>query len=103
MSVLMEFAMFPTDKGESVSEYVSKVLQMIKNSGVAYKLSPMGTTIETDTMEEALEILNKAYKELEPYSNRVYSNVKFDIRKNKQNRLKQKIASIEKHIGEVEK
>ncbi len=103
MSVLMEFAMFPTDKGESVSEYVSKVLQMIKNSGVAYKLSPMGTTIETDTMEEALEILHKAYKELEPYSNRVYSNVKFDIRKNKQNRLKQKIASIEKHIGEVEK
>ena len=103
MSVLMEFAMFPTDKGESVSEYVSKVIDMIKKSGVSYKLSPMGTTIETESMQEALEILNKAYKELEPFSNRIYSNVKFDIRKNKKNRLKQKIASIEKHIGKVNK
>ncbi len=29
MSVLMEFAMFPTDKGESISEYVSRILKII--------------------------------------------------------------------------
>ncbi len=103
MSVLMEFAMFPTDKGESVSQYVSKIIDMIKKSDINYKLSPMGTTIETENMQQALEILHKAYKELEPYSNRVYSTVKFDIRKNKKNRLEQKIASIEKRIGEVSK
>ena len=31
MSVLLEFAMFPTDKGESVSNYVSRIIKMIKN------------------------------------------------------------------------
>jgi uncharacterized protein YqgV (UPF0045/DUF77 family) len=46
MSVLFEFAMFPTDKGESVSKYVSKIIDMIDKSGVDYKLTPMGTVIE---------------------------------------------------------
>jgi len=31
-SVLLEFAMFPTDKGESKSEYVSKIIKMIDES-----------------------------------------------------------------------
>jgi len=51
-----------------------------------------------------IEIINKAYKLLEPDCNRVYSVVKFDIRKGKDNRLKQKIKSVERNIGkEVKK
>jgi len=102
MSVLLEFAMFPTDKtGDSASESVSKVIRMIKESGVNYKLTAMGTVIETETMEEALDIVNKSYKVLEPIANRVYSSVKLDIRKGKSNRLEQKIESIESKIGKV--
>ncbi len=103
MSVLMEFAMFPTDKGDSVSQYVSRIIKMISESGAAYKLTAMGTIVETDTMDQALEILSKAHKELEIDSNRIYSSVKFDIRKGKDNRLEQKIKSIEGKIGEVNK
>ncbi len=103
MSVLLEYAMFPTDKGESVSEYVSKILEMIKKSGFNYKLTPMGTIIETDTIEQATSIINKSYNVLEPYANRVYSSIKMDIRKSKKNRLKTKIQSIENKIGEVNK
>ena len=102
MSVLLEFAMFPTDKtGDSASESVSKVIRMIKESGVNYKLTAMGTVIETETLEEALDIVNKSYKVLEPIANRVYSSVKLDIRKGKSNRLEQKIESIESKIGKV--
>ena len=46
MSVLVEFAMFPTDKGESVSEYVSRVVKMFKESDVNYQLTPMGSVFE---------------------------------------------------------
>ncbi|WP_029520724.1 MTH1187 family thiamine-binding protein [Persephonella sp. IF05-L8] len=99
MSVLVEFAMFPTDKGESVSAYVSRIIKMIDKSEVPYKLTPMGTVFETETMEEALDIINKAYKQLEKDCNRVYSVVKFDIRKGKSNRLVQKIQSVEKKLG----
>lgn len=102
MSVLLEFTMFPTDKGDSVSQYVGEVIQMIKESGVRYKLTAMGTIIETGTIDEALAIVNKSYKVLEPYSNRVYSSVKLDIRKGKSNRLEEKIKSIESKIGKVD-
>jgi uncharacterized protein (TIGR00106 family) len=101
MSVLLNFAMFPTDKGDSVSPYVSKVLKYIDESGVSYKLNPMGTTIETDTMEEALAIVQGAYDILEPVSERIYSAITIDARKGKSNRIKSKIESIEKKIGKV--
>lgn len=101
MSVLMEFAMFPTDKGESVSAYVSMVIDMIRKSGFNYKLTAMGTIIETENMHDALDILQKAYEILSHESQRIYSTVKFDIRKNKNNRLEGKITSIEQKIGNV--
>lgn len=101
MSVLIEFAMFPTDKGESVSAYVSQVIKMISESGYAYQLTPMGTIIETDTMPEALQMIQKSYDILEENSSRIYSSIKFDIRKGAKDRLKGKVASIEEKIGKV--
>ena len=103
MSVLLEFAMFPTDKkeGDGASESVSKIIDMINKSGVSYKLTAMGTVIETETLSEALNLVNKSYEVLEPFSNRVYSSIKLDIRKGKSNRLEQKIESVEKKIGRV--
>ena len=104
MSVLLEFAMFPTDKsGDSASDSVSKVIDMINKSGVNYKLTAMGTIIETETLKEALDIVNQSYEVLEPFSKRVYSTISIDIRKGKTNRLKQKIKSIESKIGRVNK
>lgn len=103
MSVLLEFAMFPTDKGESVSIYVSRIIKMINDSGAMYQLTPMGTIVEFETMQDALNIIHKAYDQLEPDCDRVYASLKFDIRKGKINRLKGKIKSIEDKIGIVKK
>lgn len=103
MSVLLEFAIFPTDKGESVSPYVSKVIKIIRESGATYQLTPMGTIIETETLPEALAIVQQSYDVLEPDCDRVYSSLKFDIRKGKSNCLTQKIKSVENIIGEVNK
>jgi len=97
-SVLVEFSMFPLDKGESVSKYVSKIIKMLENSNIQYKLTPMGTIFEVSSFEEAIKILNNSYKELENNCNRIYSNVKFDIRKNKKNRIKEKIESIKEKL-----
>ena len=103
MSVLLEFSMFPTDKGESVSAYVSQVVKMIKESGADYQLTPMGTVIETGDMRQALELIGQAYDTLDGLGcNRVYASLKFDIRKGKANRLSQKIESVTEKIGDVQ-
>ena len=101
MSVLVNFAMFPTDAGSSKSKPVSKVIEFIKNSGVKYQLGAMGTTIETETMTEALNIINKAYEVLEKDHDRVYTSITMDARKGEVGRMQSKIESIESKIGKV--
>ena len=101
MSVLLEFAIFPTDKGSSVSEYVGNVINMIRATEFPYQLTPMGTIVETETMQEATKIIVNAEAILAPHSNRIYCSATFDIRKGKSNRMVQKIKSIESRIGKV--
>jgi len=101
MSVLMQFAMFPTDKGASASPYVSRIIGMIRDSGLTYQLSAMGTIIETETLEEAQSVVTKAYALLKEDCSRVYCTVTFDIREGKTGRMKQKVTSIEEKIGPV--
>ncbi|HIP29731.1 MAG TPA: MTH1187 family thiamine-binding protein [Sulfurospirillum arcachonense] len=102
MSVLLEFSMFPTSdncrEGSSVSKQVAKIIDAIDKSGVAYKLTPMGTVVETETMRQALDIIELAYEQVSD-CDRVYSSLKFDIRKGKKNRLTTKIESIEEKLG----
>ena len=102
MSVLLEFSMFPTSaecrEGASVSQYVSKIIDMIDQSGAAYQLTPMGTIVECETMKEALSVIEKAYECLSDCE-RVYSSLKLDIRKGKKNRLSGKIDSVQNALG----
>lgn len=101
-SVLLEFSMFPTSddgrEGASVSKQVSKIIDAIDKSGIPYQLTPMGTVIEAPSMKEALKIIELAYEQVQDCE-RVYSSLKFDIRKNCNNRLKTKIESVEKVLN----
>ncbi len=63
MSVLLEFAMFPTSgecrDGASVSHQVAKIIDMIDQSGLPYQLTPMGTIVETESVKDALRVVVK--------------------------------------------
>ena len=94
--------MFPTDKGSSVSEFVSRVVKMVSETGFDYKLTAMGTIVETEVLSEALDIVNKAYSLLENDSKRVYCTVTFDIQTNKPiGRMEGKIRSVEEKLAVV--
>ncbi|MDQ7031729.1 MAG: MTH1187 family thiamine-binding protein [Desulfonauticus sp.] len=97
MSTLVELAIFPLDKGESVSQYVAKAVKVIQNSNLSYKLTPMGTCIEGD-FDQVMEVVKQCFKTLEPECDRIYLNLKLDFRKNRTNALEQKIDSIKKQL-----
>jgi len=86
--------MFPTDKGESVSGYVSQIINLIDKSGISYRLTPMGTILEGD-WDEVMAVVSSCFKHLEPLSNRIYSSIKIDYRKTSELRMKSKIEKIE--------
>lgn len=102
MSVIVEFSIFPLDKGVSVSKEVSQVIKMIDSSGIEYQLTAMGTLIETSTITQALAIVEKATQILHDTGcQRVYATVKIDSRPARKHGLQEKIESIQKRIGEV--
>lgn len=102
MGAIMNFAIFPIDKGDHIGEYVSKVVQHIKDSGLKYQFSPMGTVIEAETVTELLKVVDDAYKIMDPISDRIYCIMNMDYNKNKSNMIKAKTESIEKRIGKVD-
>ena len=99
MSVLIEFAIFPTDHGESKSKYVARVIDMIKASGLKYQLTPMGTILECESVAEGLSVTERAYTELEVDCSRIYSTIKIDYRKNHSDRMSRKIQSVESKLN----
>lgn len=102
MSVIMNFAIFPINKGDHIGEYVSKVVEHIRSTGLDYQFSPMGTVIEADTVRELLNVVDEAYKIMDPISDRIYCVMNMDSNKNKSNLISSKRKSIEKRIGEID-
>lgn len=99
MSVIIDFSIFPMDKGtQSLSPYVARAIRIVRDSGLAYQLGPMGTAIEGE-WDEVMQVVDRCYKELEPESDRIYMNIKVDSRKGRANGLEGKTASVTEKIG----
>ncbi|MBD3789565.1 MAG: MTH1187 family thiamine-binding protein [Campylobacterales bacterium] len=99
MSALVEFAMFPTEKTQSKSAFVARVLDIVDKSGLPYQLTPMGTIIEGESVEEVLAVVNEAYKELQKDCERIYSTIKIDYRTGDVGRLQKKVGAVEGKLG----
>jgi uncharacterized protein (TIGR00106 family) len=90
------------DQGAGVSAFVSPVIAMIRESGHDYRLSAMGTIVETETLPEALALIERAHIILDSLGcERIYATVKLDIRRGRSGRLQGKIDAVRQRIGEI--
>ena len=96
--LLAEISMWPMDKGESVGAYVARVLDVVDRSGLAYKLGPLGTSIEGE-WDDVMAVLKRCFEALAADSNRVVCTVKMDWRKGYSGRLEGKVQSVEEKLG----
>ena len=98
MSVLLEFSMFPTDRGEGVSEYVARLVGIVEASGLDYRLGAMGTTVEGDA-DAVLDVVKRCLADLQRDTRRVAAFIKLDWRAGRENGLEQKVASVQARLG----
>jgi uncharacterized protein (TIGR00106 family) len=96
--VLLEFSMFPLDKGESLSQYVARSLDIIDRSGLDYRLHAMGTEIEGQ-FDEVLSVVRDCFQAMAADCNRIECSIKFDYRKGHRGRLQAKLESVEQKLG----
>jgi uncharacterized protein (TIGR00106 family) len=96
--VLLEFSMAPGGKGESVSEYVARILDVIDQSGVPYQLTPMGTILEGD-WAEVMGVVTACFEALKTDCSRIGVHLKVDYRAGPGGRLKSKTERVEQRLG----
>jgi len=90
--------MSPLGKGESVGKFVSRSLDIVDTSGVAYRLNPMGTVLEGD-WDEVFGVVKQCYERMKKDCGRISCSIKVDYRKGAKGRLYGKVASVEKRLG----
>jgi uncharacterized protein (TIGR00106 family) len=96
--VLLEFSLYPTDKGESVSEYVKRNLEIIDDSGLPYKLGPMGTCLEGE-YDEVMAVVKKCFDRMSADCGRVACQIKIDYRAGHSGRLDAKVQTLKDKTG----
>ena len=94
MSVIIEFSIFPLDKGVSLSPYVARAVRIVKKSGLPYRFGPMSTSIEGE-WEETMAVVNSCFTELKKDCSRLNLSLKVDYRQGAGGRLKSKMKSVE--------
>ena len=97
MSVLIDFSIFPVDKGESLSSYVARALKIIEDSGLPHKLGPMGTSVEGE-WDEVMSVVGDCFEDLRKDCDRVSMTMKLDYRKGLPGRIESKVKSVEKRL-----
>ena len=77
--MLAEFSVFPIGKGEGLSQYVSQIIKMIDESGLEYRLNPMGTVVEGE-WDQVLDLIKQCHHKMRQLSTRVITNISIDDR-----------------------
>ncbi|MCX7758056.1 MAG: MTH1187 family thiamine-binding protein [bacterium] len=101
MSYLALLSITPIGKGESVSKDVAKAFRIVKDSGLKYQLTSMGTVVEADDLKKIFDVIGKAIEEVQKENNRVSVLIKMDCRKNRKNAITYKVESVLEKIGDT--
>jgi uncharacterized protein (TIGR00106 family) len=98
--VLVDFSMTPLGKGESVSPYVARCLEVVAASGLDYRLHAMGTTLEGE-LDQALDVVRRCFQALEADCDRISCSIKIDYRKGPGGRLDSKVQKVQALVNQA--
>jgi uncharacterized protein (TIGR00106 family) len=99
MSVVIQFSIFPMDKGVRLSPYVARAARIIRDSDFGHEIGPMGTCIEGE-WEEVIAVVTRCFEDLKKDCDRVYLTITGDYRKDGDGRIKSKVKSVERELGQ---
>jgi len=96
--VLLEFSMTPLGKGEGVSPYVARSIDIVDRSGLPYRLTPMGTILEGE-WDEVMRVVRECHERMRQDCDRITTSIRIDDRAGACGRLESKVKSVEAKLG----
>ena len=97
MSVLIDFSIFPLDKGASLSPYVARAVRIIRDSGLPHRFGSMGTSVEGE-WDKVIGVLGECFEDLRKDCDRISMNIRLDYRKGPGGRIEGKMTSVKKKL-----
>lgn len=95
--MIAEFVVIPIGAGESLSGYVADCIRIVKESGLRYKLTPMGTILEGG-YDEVMETVRRCHIHIRSQVDRVMTEVRIDDRAHHLNDMEGKVKSVEEKM-----
>lgn len=99
--MLAEFEVVPIGTGSpSLSAVLAEVAKLIDQSGLDYRLGPMGTVVEGE-WDRIMGLAKQCHQAVLQSSGRVMTTIRLDDRNDKPGpgRIAQKVASLESKVG----
>ena len=96
--MIAEISVIPIGEGIDLAGYVARIVKIIDESGLDYKLNAMGTVVEGDS-DRIFDLIKKCHNKMLETAQRVYTTVKIDERKDKKVKMiEHKVQAIEKEL-----
>lgn len=96
--MLASFSVLPVGVGEALSEHVARIIAIIDESGLDYRLGAMGTTVE-GSEDEVMNLIMKCHRAARDRASRVLTSITIDDREGATGRLTGKIEDVERVLG----
>ena len=95
--VIVEFSVVPIGAGTSLSAFVAECVRIVRESGVPYQLTPMGTVLEGDG-EKVIPLVMRCHERMLQMSERVVTSIKIDDRRDRPASMERKVRSVEERL-----
>jgi uncharacterized protein (TIGR00106 family) len=100
--IIAEFSVVPVGTAStSISDYVAKAVTVVERSGLRSMVTPMGTIVEAENIEDIMEIIKKAHNAaILAGAERLVTTIKIDDRRDKERRMEDKVAAVKAKMAQ---
>jgi uncharacterized protein (TIGR00106 family) len=94
VEMIAELKVIPVGKGESLSLFVAECVKIVRDSGVRYEVTAMGTLLEGD-YDRVMAVIEKCHHKLMTMTNRVMITIDIDDRVGAFDEINTKVEHVE--------
>lgn len=92
--MIADFSIVPLGTGESLSGIVAEMVRTVRESGIAWQLTPMGTVVEGE-WDEVMGVIKACHAMARTHAGRVVTSIRIDDREGRTGAIEGKVRSVE--------
>lgn len=93
--MMVELSILPVGKETHLSKYVAEAVKIVHDSGLEYRLTPMGTLLIGE-WAPVMEVVRRCHDAVRQHCDRVVTKIKIDDLKGPERLPEEKVKSVEK-------